>query len=49
MAHTRSDEARLLQLVRSLTADERWAFWLGALIRDGAVTVDDALRSKGLL
>jgi hypothetical protein len=40
MARSEADEDRLRQLLLSLLSPpERRAFWLGALVRDGALTV----------
>lgn len=46
MARSEADEDRLRQLLSLLPPAERRAFWLGALVRDGAVTVEQVLAAK---
>lgn len=44
MARSELESGRLERFVNGLTKDERRAFWLGALLRDGAITITDVVR-----
>lgn len=46
MARSEADEDRLRQLLFLLSPPERRAFWLGALVRDGALTCEQVLAAK---
>jgi hypothetical protein len=46
MAHTELQEEKLGRLVRGYPPEERRAFWIGVLLRDGAISVEQALANR---